>query len=241
MILNYLEVFKCPGIKKRLGKDNDGGYIIVKDNIESNNNYDILISAGISDDISFEIDFLREFENVNTCFAYDNTISEIPICNDPFSNKIQYIPKNISSRENESDKLTNLHNLLTTYKDIFLKMDIEGSEYEFFNSLDLDKMRSLKQIVVEFHYPCINEAMWSILGRLTETHWLVHLHPNNNCGINTFKCSNDQNIIVPNVFECTYIRKDYLERSTEPIPNVLLDMPNKEEMPEIVLSGYPYN
>ena len=54
----------------RVGKDNDGGYLVCKNSI---NKSDILISFGISDDFSFEENF-KKFNNVKT-ISFDPTVS----------------------------------------------------------------------------------------------------------------------------------------------------------------------
>lgn len=55
--------------KKRVGNPNgDGGYVI----IDGLGDYDLLLSAGIADDISFEDEFLKD-KNIK-CFAFDGTI-----------------------------------------------------------------------------------------------------------------------------------------------------------------------
>ena len=51
-----LTVYKSPFPKVRLGKDYDGGYIIVE---IPDVKYSILLAGGISYDISFEEDFLK--------------------------------------------------------------------------------------------------------------------------------------------------------------------------------------
>ena len=251
MNLSALEVYNFP-YKKRIGKDNDGGYVIITDtNIlkkepqdkESyQDHYDVLLSAGISDDISFEIDFLKYFTHTEQCFAFDGTITSLPQSQENVSvnsDKIQFIRKNIAHIN--TDTTDNLQSYIADYKDIFLKMDIEGSEYQFFAALSTTQMQSFKQIVVEFHFPTQSTEIWSILNKIKETHWLVHLHPNNNCGFNKYTVSNTINVDIPNVFECTYIRKPFLSLSTESVPRVDIDMPNNPDKPEIVLTGYPYN
>ena len=56
----------------RLGKNNDGGYLVCKNSIEVS---DYLISFGISDDFSFEEDF-KDKKNI-PIFAYDPTTTNI--------------------------------------------------------------------------------------------------------------------------------------------------------------------
>ena len=71
---SVLTVFKSPFEKKRLGKDNDGGYIIAE---IPNIKYTTLLAGGIDDDISFEEDFLKKYA-VDNAYAFDGTINKLP-------------------------------------------------------------------------------------------------------------------------------------------------------------------
>jgi len=231
MNINFLEIYK-PNKKIRLGRNNDGGYVLV----DIDTKYDLFISCGVSDDVSFENNVLERYQYLPKCLAFDGTIDKIPVAN----SKIEFIRKNIGSTN--TTEITNLHNEIINYNNILLKMDIEGSEYEWFASLNEQQMKSFKQIVIEFHYPFINESTWSILGKLQQYFYLCHLHANNHCGTTTFNTTDGKLLIVPNVFECCYIRKEgqILERSDAPIPDPELDQPNVDK-DEIQLIGYPYN
>jgi hypothetical protein len=320
--MDYLLNYKSRNGLKRIGKDNDGGYIISL----LDTKYDIFLSGGISNDISFELDLLNYLndEKLN-CVAFDGTINNYPITVVNYiNNEDQWIPiknfdyiqignqlhgvgishklhfgfpdwantrdhpyarkyialmennklvlhnnnfnltyeeivdkyydqlpsiqdvhhwlydKNISFiRKNlgniNSNNISNLREYFDKYNNMFIKLDIEGGEYELFDSLSDDDLKKIKQLVIEFHDPYNTK----ILERLAKTHWLVHLHPNNNCGIITINGIN-----VPTVFECTYILKnegEQLELNKDPIPNPLYDMPNFPNNNDIILSGYPYN
>ena len=105
------------------------------------------------------------------------------------------------------------------YQNIFMKMDIEGEENNLFESFSDADLLKIRQLVIEFH----SAEQIVIPTRLAKTHWLVHFHGNNCCG--TKKVNN---IIIPNVFECTYIRKEIdeiLSYNIDPIP-FTLDQPN---------------
>jgi hypothetical protein len=130
-----------------------------------------------------------------------------------------------------------------------LKMDIETFEFRWIHILTNYELNKFKQIVVEFHFPfddyslanldkpTTSEFKMNILNKLTETHYLVHFHPNTACGTKIYK-----NLLVPNVFECTYIRKDcqeHIEYNEIKIPHPL-DMKNRETDHEIYLSDYPF-
>ena len=111
--MENLILYKSPYEKKRLGRNNDGGYVIT----ELPGNYDIFLSGGVSDDISFEKEVLLKYPNL-LCYAFDGTISNFTIDND----RIIFINKNLGNEN--SDCLTNLHEYIKNYNNIFMKMYI---------------------------------------------------------------------------------------------------------------------
>jgi len=242
--INYLRIYETEYNKFRFGSSNDGGYVIA-DGLS----YDLLLSCGINDDVTFENCFIEKYGT--PCYAFDGTINNLP--NNANSN-IVFIKKNIANKE--TNKTTNLLNYLENNDNIFLKMDIETNEYQLLEILELKHLNKLKQIVIEFHFPhqdseYVNgifnrlsfpipvERRVSCFKKLDETHYLIHLHPNNCCGTTTFN-----GVEIPNVFECTYIKKDLckdISYSSDKIPNPLLDSKNILTNPEICLSGYPFS
>ncbi len=232
MNIDFLTVYKPIDEKIRLGKNNDGGYVMM--NLDTK--YDLFISCGVSDDVSFENAVLERYSCLSKCLAFDGTIDKIPA---DANQKIEFIKKNIGGTN--TNEVSNLHQEIVNYSNILLKCDIEGSEYELFALLNEQQMMSFKQIVIEIHYPFANESTWSILGKLQQTHYLCHLHVNNHCGTTTFNTTDGKLLIVPNVFEAAYIRKEQvLERSNAPIPDPNLDQPNVLDKEEISLTGWPY-
>lgn len=163
--LDSLKVYNINSPLSRIGKDGDGGYCVYLQN-----DYDILISGGISGDISFEEQFLNKYDI--TCEAFDGSISKLPKSN----NKISFNKLYIGDINN--DNYTNLHDIIDKHNNIFLKMDIEGGEFPFFHSLNSTHMNRLKQIVLEIHFPTTPNR-WKILDKLAETHYLIHIHGNN--------------------------------------------------------------
>jgi hypothetical protein len=222
-----LTVYISPFPKKRLGKDYDGGYIIAEiPDIQ----YETFLAGGIHDDISFEEDFIAKYENVK-CYAFDGSIPILPKPND----KIQFICKNIGGSNNES--LTNIHDIIDNTERIFVKMDIEGGEIPWITSLSEDQLNKFEQIVMEFHYP-FSEKEGVVFDKINKNHALIHFHANNCCGVRTH-----ENVVVPNIFECTYIHrrhlKEPLELNVDPIPSEL-DMKNVLHNEEIYLSRHPF-
>lgn len=221
-----LTVFHCPFQKMRIGKESDGGYVIAA---IPNITYDLLLSGGIANDISFEEHFLQVYDKTK-CIALDGTINELPTIND----RIMFIKKNIGNYN--SAELTNLHNIIDSYKSIFVKMDIEGAEIDWLKCLTDDHLNKFDQIVMEFHNP-FTEKDNQALRRINKNHALIHFHGNNACGIRDV-----DGINIPNVFECTYIHLKFinkLELNKENIPSTF-DRPNVNHKVEIFLDYAPF-
>lgn len=202
--------------KIRIGRKNDGGYVICD---IPNIRYDLFLSGGVNDDVSFEEAFLHKFPTV-PCYAFDGTIDKLPPTNYP----IEFIRKNIG--RNSTTSMTNLKEYISENKNIFMKMDIEGFERDLFMSLEKEDLLKLAQIVIEVHWAPAKDCVTS---KLQDTHYLVHFHPNNFCKLDASG--------LPAVIELTYIRKDlcsHVEISTDPIPDPILDMKNIETSGDIV-------
>jgi len=218
-----LTVYKCPYPKIRLGKDYDGGYIIAD---VPDIKYQIMLSGGISDDISFEEDFIKKYDV--KCLAFDGTINKIETQN----NMIEFIKKNIDFYNN--NEVTNLHDIININTNIFLKMDIEGGEIPWIKSLSDEQIGKFDQIVIEFHNPfSYNEA--DVFTKINVNHILVHFHGNNCCGTRIHR-----DVQIPNIFECTYLHKKFFINpptlNTDLIPSNL-DMKNTSN--DEIFINYP--
>lgn len=226
-MIQSLTVYKPTHPKIRVGNKHDGGYVLV----DEIGDYDLFLSGGISNDISFEVDFLNRHPNLKG-YAFDGTISDIP--NHSLGDRLTFVKKNIGA--NETQTLTNLHSYLNSHKDVFMKMDIEGGEYPFLSSISDEQLSHIKQLVIEFH----DSHNLVIPSRLAKTHWLVHIHANNALGSRgTFYGK----VFVPAVYECTYVRKDLyssLSQNVDPVPNPALDRPNISSMSDLNLNMEPY-
>ena len=230
--LNVLQVYHFDK-KSRLGSNNDGGYVMA----ELDGEYDCYISAGISNEESFSRDFITKYNmNEYNCFGFDGTIECYPY---HYTKNISFIKKNINNF-NDNDH-TNLSFLTDLYNNIFLKMDIEGGEYQWLSQIEETRLNKFKQIVIEFHgitdngwcCPYINKV--KCLEKLLQTHYIVHAHGNNYGHV----VNN-----IPNVIELTYVRKDCFhsipELNSTPFPISNLDFPNNRDVNDIALNFYPF-
>ena len=223
---NVLTVYKSPFPKIRLGKDYDGGYIMVD---IPNIKYDILLSGGISNDISFEEDFIKKYTDAK-CIAFDGSIDKLPKQNDD----ITFIKKYIGYKNSKT--YTNIYDYIDSNNSIFIKMDVEGGEIPWIESLHDNQINKFDQIVIEFHCPFSDKEI-DVFDKINKNHILVHFHGNNCCGLRVHKGVN-----IPNIFECTYLHKKYFncepELNKDLIPSSL-DMPNTGN-PEIHIDYPPF-
>jgi hypothetical protein len=240
--METLIVYTSSFPKKRIGKENDGGYVIA----ELPGNYDLFISGGIADDNTFETIFLQKYPNT-PCYAFDGSVQELP---QPNSN-IVFFKKNLGDKNNNTE--TNLHEYMEPYNDIFMKIDIEGHEFRLLPSIiENNYMKKIKQLVLEIHSPADialhpdyyvgleninNKFMFDLFQKMNRTHTLVHFHANNGCDMNMI-----DGINIPFVFELTYIHNDFIiekKKNMESLPTSI-DMKNVLYKPDYILSGFPY-
>jgi len=234
-ILEFLKVYNY-GNKLRLGNFNDGGYVIA----HVFDGYDCYISAGVSNEESFSRDFINLYNmNRSNSYAFDGTILSYP---KQYTRKINFIRKNIAPYS--SKKTANLSNLISMYNNIFLKMDIEGAEYPWLLSLSNEQLQKFKQITMEFHG--INDDSWGTnyndkiqcFKKLSETHYLIHIHANNYDSVTTLDGKP-----IPNVVELTYINKSFVNEDLPPNKMPMpckLDRPNNLLKPDINLCFEPF-
>ena len=233
----------------RLGKNNDGGYLVSKSDVEQS---DVLIGLGMSDDWSFENDFskLKKVE----IFVYDASVSlKVFFQRFIFSffkmiirpNRFIYwvrLMLNYKSFFSDSNhhhiqqfvgfnsscaSYCSLETVLkkTSSKNIFFKIDIEGSEYRILDTLIKNQSR-VNGLVIEFHDCDIHLDKIKHFIELFKLN-LVHIHANNYSSIRT----DDQ---LPLVLELTFSKHAELSNTTQ-LPHDL-DMPNRKRRPEFQLS-----
>jgi len=167
---DFLQVYDINN-KMRIGSTYDGGYII----IDKLCDYDVLLSCGIANDDSFEHYFVNKYNK--KCFAFDGTIRNIPHQH----KNIEFIKKNIGTTNDTTD----MKNLIKDHDNIFLKMDIEGSEYDWINNLSDIEINKFKQICIEFHleHECATHISLTnklnAMKKIANSHYCVHFHGNN--------------------------------------------------------------
>ena len=222
----HLTVWACPYQKYRLGEPHDGGYVLCH---LPSVQYDILLSGGIGAHCTFEDHMLEKYPNL-VCKAYDGSIDFAPT---RYPERFHFHAQNIGT-----DESNNLKHILRAHKTVFVKMDIEGDEFPWFDCLEPELMENIAQIAIEFHEP-FEERHDRVFQKLNKTHVLVHLHGNNYAAARMYK-----GILFPTVFECCYIHRRFiegiqLEKNTIPLP-CAVDRANSWGQPDIPLHTPPF-
>lgn len=204
----------------RIGKQNDGGYVIREQDIYAT---DVLVSLGVSFDWSFEKDFLirnnkikiKTFDgstgfkyfkfNIKTRFkaylknrdrkSFNNLIKRVRLA----LNFAVFFKFNLSSKVIHTEKFVGKNSCNFNYfeknygykpefidlkeilnkslKNVFLSIDIEGSEYDLLDEL-CEYSNNLTALNIEFHN--VNQNLKTIEKFISNLNMqLIHTHVNN--------------------------------------------------------------
>jgi hypothetical protein len=218
-VVNRLRPYKSGHPLRRFGPEKDGGYLIPDDITEIT----ACFSPGIGNTSGFELDC---YKNGMKIFLADKSI--LPQASYAF--EFNYLQKFLG-KETAGDFIS-LTDWLTESKiditkDLLLQMDIEAYEYETLKDLSQSTLNRFRIIVIELHfldlliYKPWFDKIAPIIKLLTTNHTVVHLHPNNCCGI--FKTGS---LEIPRTLEVTLLRND---RFNEKSPATLLPHPLDRE------------
>ena len=211
--------------KFRCGKDEDGGYVLLK---EIFNKIDTVYSYGIDDSEesdSFDVECANSGKKV---YMYDGTIDRQQSSN----------PAMVFKKENLTNENFKFHiqeNGDGGKVGMLLKMDIEGCEYPVIESnIDLiDK--HFDMLCIEFHglnnpeyYNFENKL--EVIELLLQKYDIFHMHANNWV---------ERKFKVPNVLEISLIRKSYCLREVDcAYPIQGLDFPNCKGRDDYILDWW---
>ena len=227
--VNFLRPYGVLDTKVRLGSNNDGGYIVNQTILDK---ADVLYTYGVEYNCDFELDFHnRTYKPVH---LYDHTVD----FTHPNDNLIFH--KEGLSHIKENDKKHFFDHLKENGdedKNVFLKIDVEGAEYEFFENTNIEELsKNVIGIVLEIHWTGdvngYRSRATKILEKITNHFTLTHLHGNNSAPM-----IGSWWIAVPDTIELTFINDRLFEalhfdRGQWPTE---LDMPNNPELQDFPL------
>ncbi|MDR2772581.1 MAG: hypothetical protein LBB93_03845 [Elusimicrobiota bacterium] len=224
-IYETLKPMNIEGAKKeRIGGEGDGGYVTIISSPPLQPR--IAYSFGISTRSPWDLEIAQRGYEV---FQYDGTIDKPP----DYHPLLKFFKFNIGSGAGQKSVRQILEENGHTDKNIILQCDIEGSEWDVFESIDRDDILVFEQMIIEFHnvYAAGKnfKRQLEVLKKINKTHQVVHIR-GNDCGRATVL---NNLLFLPESLEVTYIRK--YNPATQKPENVFSEcfdeFPLKDEAP----------
>ena len=215
--LESLRIYETDLKLVRWGKPNDGGYIVAADVP-----VDLILSGGIAGENSFETHALDMCRHA-LCLAHDPTGSPGDTSNMRYT--FHEVPLGYSG--------------LYVKRNVLVKMDIEGGEWEWLRGLTDSQLSHVSMLVCELHdMGNRTDADWDQLTRIAKTHTCIWAHANTGWDW----LVDVDGVQIPKTLECTWVRTDLISKkrpSRRPVPGEL-DMPNVPGRPDADLSWEPF-
>jgi hypothetical protein len=206
----------------RIGGNNDGGYL-VPDDLEG---IIACFSPGVDVTATFEKDLLSR--------GIKSHLADASIDAPPDGLEVASFTKKYLDGVNTDGYMTLtswMHEQLAITGDYILQMDIEGGEYATILTADRNTLNSFRIIVIEIHdvqHWFNNLIAWGLVqtffAKLLQDFNVVHNHPNNNCPFIEV-----DGILMPTVFELTFLRKD-----RSPTTGFCTEFPHPLDMPNVL-------
>jgi hypothetical protein len=252
MRFEYLRPYEIDDLM-RCGPDHDGGYVVSKSNIR---NCNFILGLGLSDDWGFEDDFsklrrgveihvydhtvspfkylIKIIKGILNIFRGRPDIGHVRLKYNALIGYLRYFPSRAQHfrkmivrnpvRIGEASLTQAIHN--TKAQSLFLKIDIEGSEYEIIQQI-IDNERAIHGLVIEFHDTEVRrEEFKAAIDALDKKFDLIHIHANN------FAELAEDNL--PTVLEISFIKRVQNRNRVKRIifPNDNLDSANNPFAPD---------
>lgn len=227
-MLNLLKPKNVHHKKIRLGPPEDGGYVMPEIILEK---CSALFTYGVGSDIRYEEEFTQKYNK--PAYLFDHTIG----VENWSSGYIKFYNEGLGFGEKCKDVIDH-YNELKIEGDIFLKIDIEGGEFDYFLQTNIEKIASIANgLSLEIHWiDDINnrDKFIQIMDKLNPYFTLCHVHGNNWGDL-----WNYEGFELPKVFELSFINKKLVEIEEEDkqiYPIVGLDIPNNPNQPDYPLT-----
>jgi hypothetical protein len=233
-LARLFEPKRCIGHQKiRVGRDFDGGYILIDDFA----GVDGALSFGVADDASWDVDMAQRGIPVH---QFDHSIEAAPVVH-----PLVTFHKLKLGAENGSDSLsldTIVAQLLPAAQKAVLKLDIERDEWPVLATTSMQTLAHFSQIVCEFHgfhllcEPAMYTRALTVMSKLKTLFEVVHVHGNN-----AHSFVNVNNVMLPRLLEVSLAsRRHYSFADTDEIFPTGLDQPNLPERPDLHLGSFKF-
>lgn len=218
-IIEVLRPYNTFYSKKRLGPNEDGGYVVPEYVLE---NCSALFTYGVGHDNRYEEEFSSKYDK--PAYLFDHTIGYEPW----EKNKIKFFSEGLGINKESCKEWYEHYEQFNIEGEILLKIDIEDKEYEYISETDISKMgEKVMGLLLEIHW-IDNEKnrkdAVKILDKLNEHFVLCHIHGNNWGDLWEY-----EGYQIPKVLELTFINRKYtpkIKLDDQDYPIQGLDIPN---------------
>jgi hypothetical protein len=234
--LALLRPYDILGFRKtRIGRQGDGGYVLLDDF----DTVSAIYSVGIGDEVSFDLDFATRGKEI---FIFDHTVDKPPLTHPNFF----FFRRGIGATNGGSASLYTLeHEMRLGHagrSDLLLKMDVEGAEFEIFSAMSRETLQRFRQIILEIHGlsrlsdPAYRAMFVNAISNINGVFTLIHAHANNSRPI----CVID-GYVVADILELSYVRSDLVQRvPSKTIYPTVFDFTNWPLQPDHLLWFHPF-
>lgn len=222
--------------KRRVGGTGDGGYVMLDDLSDIG----VCYSLGVGPDVSWDLEMAAYGAEV---FQYDHTVLAPPATHP----NCRHFKIGITHDDALAPDLRRIDTLIrenghSGRRDMVLKIDIEGHEWDSLSVLPSEVLGQFRQILCELHgirmldMESFRIRAVALFNKLRTTHHCVHVHGNNFGGMAVVAGTP-----VADVLELTYVRRaDYVFRPCEEIFPTALDGPNNTNLPDLFLGSFKF-
>lgn len=236
-VLRRLTPFDTDSLRKlRIGREADGGYVMLDDLDEIN----LVYSFGIGNSISFDDHLARSGKQI---LMFDHTVDGPPFQNEKF----HFFKQGLAGADDDAANVFTMQHYLERFGhlgrlDMAAKIDVEGAELDALGNTPAHVLQHFRQIVLELHWlqnledEGFRSKLIHVLDKMNSMFTLCHVHGNNCAPVSLIG-----GLPVAWVLELTYVRSDLItcKPSTTVYPTDV-DYPNDERLPDLLLWFYPF-
>ena len=235
--LALLSPVKVAGFRKRrVGGDEDGGYVMLDDLTDIG----VCYSLGVGPDVSWDIEMAELGAEI---FQYDHTVTAPPSSHP----RCRHFKIGITHDDSLAANLRRIDTLVrenghSGRTDMVLKIDIEGFEWDSLSVLSTRVLGQFRQILCELHglrmvdLESFRTRATALFNKLRATHHCIHVHGNNFGGMAIVAGTP-----IADVLELTYVRKsDYVFMPSDEVFPTELDGPNNTNLPDLFLGTFQF-
>lgn len=212
----------------RLGNNADGGYVVSRTALDA---AEKLYAYGVGTHWQFEKDYAKTYPG-KSAEMRDHTVDvKFTGADNLFFYKEAIAP---------TEKSTTFDELRDFKTSVFLKLDVEGAEYPFFDKADLKNYENVTGIVCEFHdlHTDLGLRLFKkTIIKIQKYYDIVHIHGNNHGALIV-----EKDFIFPEAPEIAFIHKNLINSNIEyqnvKYPLCDLDFPNHTGKPDLEFSVF---